>query len=197
MSQYPVMKKPVQVGKVLNFTDSKQKYKVIACDGIHYGDKGYTLECVCIDSPIKAMIGEKYSFDDRVFRDYNENNIVIEDVEPVFGLKEAVNQIDQSDVMDKEIKRALSNHVDYDINTGNHGDEELIDASYYDDDQDYTIIGTSDYKEGALDELIYNMKNDPRFDLDRFLKSNSKKPLYEAVEEVRSMDQNSSGPKFG
>jgi hypothetical protein len=78
MSEYPVRKKQVPVGKVLNFNDGEKKYEVIACDGIQYGEKGYTLECTCTHSDNPAMIGEIYSFDDRVFRDYNENNIVIE-----------------------------------------------------------------------------------------------------------------------
>ncbi|ENK2262607.1 hypothetical protein NDJ00_08100 [Vibrio parahaemolyticus] len=76
--EYPVMKKPVPVGKILNFNDGKQKYLVKASDGICYGEKGYTLECECIHSDSPAMIGKTYHFDDRVFRDYNGNNIVIE-----------------------------------------------------------------------------------------------------------------------
>lgn len=77
-NEYPVMKKPVEVGKVLNFNDGKQKYRVEACDGICYGEKGFTLECVCIHSDSPVMVGKSYHFDDRVFRDYNENNILIE-----------------------------------------------------------------------------------------------------------------------
>lgn len=98
MKKYPVMKKQVPVGKILNFTGSNQKYKVMECDGVSYGEKGYVLDCVCVDSPSKSMIGEKYTFDDRVFRDYNGNNIVIEDdpsikVETSFSLKDAVSEV--------------------------------------------------------------------------------------------------------
>ena len=78
MSNYPTMKKQVPVGKVLNFTSVKEKYEVVACDGICYGEKGYMLECVCIESPSEAMIGERYDFDDRAFRDYSGNAIKIE-----------------------------------------------------------------------------------------------------------------------
>ena len=72
------MKKPVPVGKILNFNNGKYKYKVIESDGICWGDKGFTLVCLCTVSDSPEMIGETYHFDDRVFRDYNENNIIIE-----------------------------------------------------------------------------------------------------------------------
>ena len=72
------MKKPIKVGKVLSFNGGGRKYRIIKSDGICWGDKGYTLICQCIKSDSPAMIGEEYTFDDRVFRDYNENNIVIE-----------------------------------------------------------------------------------------------------------------------
>ena len=78
-SEYPVMKNPVSEGKVLNFNNGCQKYLVIESDGVCYGEKGYTLLCECISSQFKAMIGELYSFDDRVFREYNGNNIVVEE----------------------------------------------------------------------------------------------------------------------
>lgn len=80
MSEYPIMKTQVAIGKVLNFTNEKRKYKVIDCDGILYGEKGYTLICECIeDAESPSMIGGEYHFDDRSFRDHNENKIVIEE----------------------------------------------------------------------------------------------------------------------
>lgn len=79
MSEYPVVKEQIQIGKILNFTVDNQKFKIVNCDGVCYGEKGFILECVCISSPSEDMIGEKYSFDDRIFREYNNNKIVIED----------------------------------------------------------------------------------------------------------------------
>jgi len=74
---YPVMKKPVPVGKYLYFQSSEQVYKVKKSNGVSYGDKGFSLVCQCVDSPSTGMMGREYSFDDRVFRAYNENNIVV------------------------------------------------------------------------------------------------------------------------
>jgi len=66
------------VGKVLNFQNDKQKFEVIRCDGVHYGEKGYGFECICIESPSKSMIGEEYSFDARAWKEHNNNNIKVE-----------------------------------------------------------------------------------------------------------------------
>ena len=79
MAKYPVMKTPVAVGKVLNVRNGLHKFEVVGSDGICWGDKGYTLKCECIQSDEPAMLGEIYHFDDRLFRDYNGNNVVIED----------------------------------------------------------------------------------------------------------------------
>lgn len=78
MNEYPVRKKPVPVGKILNFRSAKEKYEVVESDGIQWGEKGFTLICKCVESPLKEKVGEEYHFDDRVWRDYNENDIVVE-----------------------------------------------------------------------------------------------------------------------
>lgn len=66
------------IGKTLNFQTSKQKYEVVKCDGVDYGEKGYVFECICIESPSKTMIGQSYSFDARAWKDHNNNNIKVE-----------------------------------------------------------------------------------------------------------------------
>lgn len=67
------------------------------------------------------------------------------------------------------IRELIKGKVDY---KENPDENDLIDCIYYDADQDYTIIGTNDYHEGALNETIYKMRTDQRFDLDRFLNNN-------------------------
>lgn len=142
MSEYPVMKKQVGVGKILNFTSVNQKYKVIGCDGVRYGEKGYALECLCIDSPSKSMIGEKYTFDDRAFRDYNENHIVVEDEAPNTGKvslsvsSKTVPALFRSvwdggdDVIETSCVLNLDNGHVFDIETSNGECEHLEDLDY-------------------------------------------------------------------
>ena len=73
------MKSPVAAGKILNFNNGKQKYLVTESDGVFWGVKGFKLVCKCTHSDSPEMIDKTYHFDDRVFRDYNNNNIVVED----------------------------------------------------------------------------------------------------------------------
>lgn len=79
LDEYPIMKKPVSSGKILNFRNGERKYRVKSNDGICAGEKGFLMKVECIHSNNEAMVGEIYHFDDRIFRSYNENNIVIED----------------------------------------------------------------------------------------------------------------------
>jgi len=65
------------IGRVLNFQNDKKKYEVIGCDNVHYGEKGYVFECICIESPSESMINEEYHFDARTWKE-NDNNIKVE-----------------------------------------------------------------------------------------------------------------------
>jgi len=77
MAQQPKFTKD-KIGKVLNFQTEKQKFEIIRSDGIYYEEKGYSYECICIESPSKSMVGEEYHFDARAWKDYNNNNIKLE-----------------------------------------------------------------------------------------------------------------------
>jgi hypothetical protein len=77
MPEYPVMKKQIPAGKILNFQNDKSLYLVVKSDGVYYGEKGYLLKCICIQSENVGVFNE-YDFDDRTFREYNNNNIVVE-----------------------------------------------------------------------------------------------------------------------
>jgi hypothetical protein len=113
MSEYPVMKTPVPVGKVLNFNNGDRKYKVVASEGISYGDKGFLLNCICIQSSNSSMIGKEYDFDDRAFRDYSDNNIVIEDLIESKGSLVKVLKISQrlKPTDDLEMALAMQTHT--------------------------------------------------------------------------------------
>jgi hypothetical protein len=77
-TEYPVMKTATAIGSVLNFNKGEATYEVIACDGICYSFKGFLLNCLCTSNKTNPkMVGEMYDFDDRIFRTYNNNNVVV------------------------------------------------------------------------------------------------------------------------
>lgn len=77
MSAQPKFTK-AKIGKVLNFQTPNQKYEIVRSDGIFYREKGYTFECICIESQDETMIGEEYHFDARAWKEHNNNNIKLE-----------------------------------------------------------------------------------------------------------------------
>jgi hypothetical protein len=66
------------------------------------------------------------------------------------------------------VRELIKDKVDYESNLKY---KDLIDCFFYDEDQDYTFIGTSDSNEGALHEVLYKIRRDNRYDIDRFLNS--------------------------
>lgn len=79
MSEYPVIKTPTPVDSILTFRSNGDVFKVVGCDPVCYGEKGYTLNLVQIGAVEERnhLIGREMTIDDRAFREYNGNKIKI------------------------------------------------------------------------------------------------------------------------
>lgn len=165
--EYPVIKEAIPVGQILNFQNEKKICFVIESDGIYYGEKGYLLSYIIIQSSNKAIIGKKESIDDRAFRDYNDNNIAVEDQSEHPIAMSQYKKIIEEKEKENNSKSEIAYRLLLTANQGNEADESVevqtknLIRNLYHLANDYNI---------NLNEVIEESKYLYKSDLELFFK---------------------------